>query len=480
MANFPGSSGPKPRLNFWLLVALLVLVFLFGGASRSDALSQPILRILSVLALAVWTVQLRLAQLKAAKAPWLFLAAAAAIILLQLIPLPPGLWAALPGHAIFVEGMTMAGIEPGWRALSLTPDRTLDSLLSLLPPAAVIAGLSLLGRDRHAGLIMLLLALILLSLLFAIAQIATGSLYLYTVTNEGSAVGLFANRNHQALLLALAFPMLGYAMMRADGSRERRRARRWLAGMFMVLIAPLILVTGSRAGILLGLAGGLLALAIAFWRRPASGERMDRASLATILGSVVLSFAALAATIFAARDLALNRLVAEWGEEESRAQNIGDYIRMATDFMPFGSGAGSFDPLYRIYEPAAALRPTYLNQAHNDLAQLAIEFGLPGLALLAVFLIWWALRSWRLWSRRDGHAIVGRIGSALILLILVASLGDYPLRTPIHAVLFMIALFFMQRPPSVAPDARLEPADASSKARDKHQEVQTANMKAQS
>ena len=126
--------------------------------------------------------------------------------------------------------------------------------------------------------------------------------------------------------------------------------------------------------------------------------KSDRASLSTILASLGLSAAALVATVFAARDLALDRLVGDWGGVETRTQNLGDYVRMATDFMPFGSGAGSFDPVYRIYEPAAALRPNFLNHAHNDLAQLAIEYGVPGLLLLAGLLSWWVWRSWRAWS----------------------------------------------------------------------------------
>lgn len=464
---YSGGIG-EPRLNFWLFAAFLVLVFLMGGASRPEALSQPLVRIVSVLALAFWAVQLSGAHLRAARAPILFLAVAAAIILIQLIPLPPGIWASIPGRQLFAEGMAAAALEPVWRPLSLTPDRSLDTLLSLLPPVAAAAGLMIVGRERYPDIMVLLLALFLVSLLVAVAQISTGSLYLYQITNERSAVGLFANRNHQALLLAMVLPLLAHLMTRLRDGRPGRQVRRVAIGLFMILVAPMILITGSRAGIVLGVVGGLLALALALWGKPLSGGS-DRASLITILASLGLSVAALFATVFASRDLALDRLIGDWGEDETRAQNLGDYARMAADFMPFGSGAGSFDPIYRIYEPAALLRPNFLNHAHNDLAQLAIEYGVPGLALLAVFLLWWGWRSWRAWSpQRYGRP--ERVGSALVLLILIASIGDYPLRTPIHAVMLIIGVFFLHRLSSPQPNAPLEPGTASSKPPNGHRE----------
>src|SRR5690606_4034235 len=64
------------------------------------------------------------------------LAAIAALPLLQLIPLPPGLWTALPGRSEPALALELAGIAPGWTPLSLVPERTWRSFLALLPPAA--------------------------------------------------------------------------------------------------------------------------------------------------------------------------------------------------------------------------------------------------------------------------------------------------------------------------------------------------------
>src|SRR3546814_18783044 len=52
-----------------------------------------------------------------------------------------------------------------------------------------------------------------------------GPLYLYEITNNGSAVGLFANRNHQAALLACLFPMLAVYASIDHPSAERMRLK---------------------------------------------------------------------------------------------------------------------------------------------------------------------------------------------------------------------------------------------------------------
>src|SRR3546814_16949820 len=89
-----------------------------------------------------------------------------------------------------------------------------------------------------------------------------GPLYLYEITNNESAVGLFANRNRQAALLACLFPMLAVYASIDHPSAERMRLKFALCASVALFFLPLLLVTGSRAGLVLGviglLAGALL------------------------------------------------------------------------------------------------------------------------------------------------------------------------------------------------------------------------------
>src|SRR5690606_6002719 len=71
------------------------------------------------------------------------------------------------------------------------------------------------------------------------------------------------------------------------------------------------------------------------------------------------------------------------------------------DFLPSGSGLGSFAEIYRLYENPGAVGLSYVNHAHNDYLEWLLQTGLPGGLLLTAFLLWWGWRAWRVWYARD-------------------------------------------------------------------------------
>ncbi len=79
-----------------------------------------------------------------------------ALVLLQLIPLPPAVWSALPGRGMVVQGYALLGQSLPWLPLSLAPYETMASALWLLPPLAVIAGILRLGAYREPWLLVAL------------------------------------------------------------------------------------------------------------------------------------------------------------------------------------------------------------------------------------------------------------------------------------------------------------------------------------
>jgi O-antigen ligase len=110
-------------------------------------------------------------------------------------------------------------------------------------------------------------------------------------------------------------------------------------------------------------------------------------------------------------------------------------------FLPFGSGFGTFDPVYRMVEPDSLLSTIYLNEAHNEPLQLAIEGGLPALLLLLLFLVWWALAVVHAVRPRESNvqrALAMAMATATLIMML-SSLVDYPLRTPLLSALFALA-----------------------------------------
>ena len=74
--------------------------------------------------------------------------------------------------------------------------------------------------------------------------------------------------------------------------------------------------------------------------------------------------------------------------------------------------------------------------------------GILAALLFIAFLAWWARRSFIAW-RQPASALMadnlGRLGSITTGLALLASLVDYPLRTPIHMAVFVIGCVWLQR-----------------------------------
>jgi O-antigen ligase len=282
------------------------------------------------------------------------------------------------------------------------------------------------------------------------AQVAGGEaspLRLWAITNRNSAVGFFANRNHQAVFLAATLPLAGYLAMRR-ASHGGGRGAFWLsaAAAYTLVVAVGAAASGSRAGLVLGVfgaAGSLVVAARARVRRPGWAWRLAALAWPTLLALCVAGVAALAIDPRLAR--------------EAQAQLGGDLRFSLTPstfaagarFAPFGAGAGSFAAVYAMIEPLADMGPAFVNHAHDDLAEVWLEAGVPGLALVVALAGWWVWATWAAISepRRVGAALA-LAGSMTVGLLMVHSLVDYPLRTPALATLFAFALGLITRAPT--------------------------------
>ena len=100
--------------------------------------------------------------------------------------------------------------------------------------------------------------------------------------------------------------------------------------------------------------------------------------------------------------------------------------------------------MFRMHEPNDLLKLSYFNHAHNDYLEIALNAGLAGIVLLASAIGWWLVNSIRVWRRTSlSNSRLGRSGSAMLLLILVASAFDYPARTPLIMAMVVAAAMWM-------------------------------------
>lgn len=137
-------------------------------------------------------------------------------------------------------------------------------------------------------------------------------------------------------------------------------------------------------------------------------------------------------TIVLSRDEAFTRL-SSFSGNEIRFRMWRPIADIAWQYLPFGSGIGSFERVYQVYEPLSQLRVTYANHAHNDLLEVYMTAGIPGLALLSIAAAGWAIMSYSAWTRPVAEArevALARLASVLIFILGIASLSDYPLRVP--------------------------------------------------
>lgn len=425
---------------------MIVAAFLFGGASRPDAMSQIPMRLAAIFVGTIALIVVKPGELAGVRAPLWLLGGFALIFAIQLVPLPPGVWTSLPGRELFAGTMAVARLDLPWHSISLIPESTWNALLATLPGFAALLALAVTRTRDLYWMVVALAVLALLSGIIGLVQISSGNMYLYAVTNKGSGVGVFANRNHQAALLALTLPTLTVAAALLPGSLSAsgRYLGTALIGIFLV---PLIVVTGSRAGLVLMLIGVAGALTLARSSRtliPAPKDRAPRRHRVWHRKWRGVAAGAVAAVIVAIAMLAnapaLERLLTQDIESDSRIRLFEPMIRIVSDFFPFGTGFGTFASIFKVFEPDWKLGPSYFNHAHNDVLEILIEGGLISVAIVGAGLAWWAHATWWLWRRpvRRQLDILGRLGTFQTAILALASLSDYPLRTPLCQIVFML------------------------------------------
>lgn len=433
--------GRLPSIGLLSLAVLAVALLFTGGSSRADNALLLILRPVNVACL--------MAVLLAGAIDWnrikvslLFLGLFALTVALQLVPVPPQIWLSFGARAHFGDVALALGAEDRWLPMSVAPDYAWNSLLTLLVPLSALVAFAAMERAERKLVLGGVLAVVLASMFVGVMQMAGGTraaFNWYTESTAGELSGIFANRNHQAALLATALPLLrAWAASPVSDARTGALRGRIAIGTG-ALILVYLLVLGSRAGFVLGLLGVLAAWLV----KPTSGFRGFGArrrwmALVAVVGGSLALFLLVKLT---GRDVALNRLMGtEEMTGELRFAAMPTMFRMLADSLPFGTGFGSFAPVFVSYEPDHLLKPTYFNNAHNDLLELAITGGVPAIAVLVGFLVWWGRRAYAAFfgSGSTNAQALPRAAALAILLLFIASLTDYPLRNPILAGLFAL------------------------------------------
>jgi O-antigen ligase len=242
----------------------------------------------------------------------------------------------------------------------------------------------------------------------------------YAITNPGSSVGFFANRNHYAALLYSAVPFAAAWALALAADRTRRLGA-VTCGLTIAALLLGLAMAWSRAGIALGLFGLILSILCfdGVWTRKSRLCVLLAIGLTGLIG------------LFLALPGVLGRFETA-AVDDYRLDILDITLSAAKSFLPVGSGFATFQAIYAMHDRPDALLPAYVNHAHNDWAELWLEGGLPFALAAAGFLLWFTAASRADWGgvpRPGLDRSLRRAGAIAVCLMLLHSLVDYPLRT---------------------------------------------------
>jgi O-antigen ligase len=430
----------------WSAAGLLLAAILIGGGGAEAPALNGLLQAGGAMLLCLTAARHLSGRSlpSAAAVPLALLLLILLLVLAQLVPLPPAWGDSLPGREAAASIYALMGDKAASHPLSLDPEATRRFAAALLLPAGLFLA-ALQADDR--GLVILAKTVVIgagVSALLAAAQLIFGlppRLFPYGLPGAPVSTGLFANPNHQAQLMLAAIIMSGFLIYSSPiWPRPRRPGNLPFhpAWLLIPLFMAGALTTQSRAGLLLMVPALLAAILIAARRR----------GLARAFGLVIIAIPVLALVIAIvpgglARGTELQMELSAGG----RITNLPDILYTLRQFWPWGSGFGTFVPVFKANENLDLMGDAYVNHAHNDLLELLIEGGLPMAVLLGAALVAMAVRLWRLTAARNSsEPVPALVGLAILLLALIHSLVDYPLRMPSLAAVAAIALAFFQSP----------------------------------
>lgn len=391
---------------------------------------------------------LRHRRLVVERAPLLLgLALVGAVLVVQLIPLPPFLVEALAPktHALLSE--RLPGFARGaWQPLSLDRSATIETGLKLLLYAATFllaAGLARAGKGEF--LLYVLVGLAAFEAVYGLAEAyaAKSRIFLWRKPfNSMRASGTYINPNHLAGLLGMAIPIaLGLAALPSRRPKPPRGTQ-WLVVLLthpelpkrvLLVFACLAAAAGlvgslSRAGVVAAVCG-VIALALLYPNR-----RRGRWLVLGVVGAALVWVALLGTERLMHRFQVLSE--AQGPGTATRLDFARDTLRMSTAHPLLGVGGGAFEATVPEYLRVELPEGKQLKYAHNDYAQTLAELGWGGAAalFLGVFLTWWRAR--KVGNRAPStrrRALVAMSLAALVPLM-VHSLVDFNLRMPANAL----------------------------------------------
>ncbi len=442
------ASLSRSRYHAALACLFLTLAIILGGGNIDNPSTELALELLAALCAIAWIWMPGSLRLPVDWKVWLVAGLILLVPLLQLIPLPPSIWTTLPGRERELAALNLVAKADSWRPLTVSPHRTLTSLLGLFPPVLMLLMAGALSRRARSWLFAALVITGLATALLGAAQLGdkAGLFHLYDYSHRMVVIGFQNNRNHTADLLLvalLALATLGNSSMffSKDKNQSAWMLNVWVLALAFVFVLAVIL-TRSRTGIALAFPALLAFGAIFSWNQP---REWNRPIAAFVGGCIVMAVAGL---FLLPTNGALQGVAARFDlAPDGRATMWRNTLEAIQEYIPVGSGLGTFRSAYNALEPLLDMDAKQAGYAHNDFLQLMLEAGVIGYLALAMVLglvLRMAFRSWHDDEKRRAQVMFGLFS---LLVIAAHSQVDYPLRTISMACVAAVAIAMLASPP---------------------------------
>lgn len=398
-------SARSTEWEKFLLGSVLFLSVLVGGGTASGLYTDAVIEVAAIVAAAA--IFSRPSEHGIPRSALWLLALGLAVFCFQIVPLPAALLSGLRPEVLLANPW-LSG-ETGLRFVSVGVGRTIECLLYFVAMAAFFLSVTRLGPDQVYGLLPFFLMGVICNGLAAAIQyslsdtVAIQGLLPFTIN-----AGLFANQNHFSALLFVSIPFVVYYGL--------FRGHLLSGSLGLITLLLLLLAAGSRAGILIGLAITIISVVFLSARSRLGGYGIP----AVFIGLSLYTIGAWTKIDAEVVDPAFGRA------EFARTTIAGIEENWAT-----GVGFGSFPKVYQIYEKGEMIFKPYVNHAHNDFLELALEGGAPVVFLVAAYSV--LLFAFSLAARRDP---LQKMAFLSVSFLLVHSLVDYPMRTAALAMTF--------------------------------------------
>ncbi|NMP16481.1 O-antigen ligase family protein [Thalassotalea sp. Y01] len=370
---------------------------------------------------------------------------------IQLVPLPVNFVKALSPNTVLVQ--QHANISSDWLSIAVDSNQAIIATLKACSYFAVMLSVLLLVTD-FKRLKYLLIAIIIACTwqgFYGAIMALSGQehSFFWSMNNNSTANGSFIYRNHFANFLIMGLAVgLGYLVATLDKDSidkpsRRERATRWLTSLVsgkaalriaLAIMVIALVLSRSRMGntaffVALTITGVLAFILL----------RQKSKSLGILLISVLIIDTFILGAYFGI-DKVKTRIEQTTVANEARI-DFNEYSWQLVELFPrVGTGGGGYYTVFPLVQGEDV--NAFLDHAHNDYLQFAIEYGIPATLWLGIIVMVSLVQGIIAMRRRRSKMLQG-LGFATTLAIIGMLLHisvDFNLQAPANAAYFHIVL----------------------------------------